>query len=84
VSILSALKSVIRFEFRYQSGKTVAGITASLQQTVKDLEDLAAERIKLALEAEEAIAAAAKARAEHLDEQLKASTVAAKIGALLG
>jgi hypothetical protein len=78
-------QNLISFEFslRLYAQRSVATITEDLQRTVKELEAHAEERLKKSFLEEAKIAAAAKARGEHLDEHQKAVGIAAKIGALI-
>ncbi|MBR1173911.1 hypothetical protein JQ617_08095 [Bradyrhizobium sp. KB893862 SZCCT0404] len=84
MNILDLIKNFIRFEFSFESGKTVSSITANLTKTVKDLEAHAAQQVAYAQRKTVAAAKALKEHAEHTAEVEAARKVAANIKNLLG
>lgn len=64
--------------------KTVSSILASFTKTLKELEEHAEERARLAADRIEAAAVATKEAAEHSKEAEAAKAVADKIRSLIG
>uniref|UniRef100_E6VL51 Uncharacterized protein n=1 Tax=Rhodopseudomonas palustris (strain DX-1) TaxID=652103 RepID=E6VL51_RHOPX len=81
--IFKAIGKYVTLEFSIVRRKSVATITSTLQNTVKELEAHMVEQSKLAVEKDNIAARAMKERDDHASEREAARVVAANIKALL-
>jgi hypothetical protein len=82
-SILNFIKTFIRVEFSFESGRSVDSITSSLNRTVKNLEDHAFDQLAKATAKEQKADDLYVESHMHRNERSKAINIAANIGKLL-